>query len=223
MPQPPSKNGAVILLILKAPVPGQVKTRLAADIGAQAATDLYRALVESQLERLPHECSLEVHFAPADAGPLFCRWLGDALDYHPQFDGDLGERLQHAVNGAFGRGAREVICIGADCPSLLPSHFDEAVEQLRSPESDLVIGPSKDGGYYLIGLRQPADKLFQNIRWSSAHTLSDTLAKAREAQLKIHTLETMEDIDVIEDLRSAVRSGYLPPTYLPSFPSPPPS
>lgn len=209
MPPPPSKHRSVILLFLKAPVPGQVKTRLAAEIGAQAATGVYEMLVQSQLQRLPREYSLEIHFAPADAASHFAKWLGDTLNYFPQVEGDLGDRLKHAVNAAFGRGAHHVICIGADCPSLRPIHFDQAREKLHSGQHDVVLGPSTDGGYYLIALRQPSDALFDHVRWSTAHTLEDTVLKARNAALNVATLETMADIDDIEDLRSAIRSGYL--------------
>lgn len=214
MPSQPSKNDSVILLFLKAPVPGQVKTRLAADIGVQAATDVYEILVQSQLQRLPREYALEIHFTPASAGSRFATWLGDTLNYYPQVDGDLGDRLKHAVKAAFARGAREVICIGADCPSLLPTHLVKTRAQLRSNENAVVLGPTTDGGYYLIGLRQPNDALFENVRWSTAHTLDDTLLQARKAKLNVATLETMSDVDDIGDLRSAIRSGYLPPACL---------
>ena len=215
MPAPPSTNDSVILLFLKAPVPGQVKTRLAAEIGAQAATEVYEILVQSQLQRLPREYALEIHFAPANAETRFTDWLGDTLNYYPQVEGDLGDRLKHAVRAAFARGAREVICIGADCPSLRPAHFAQARAQLRSSENALVLGPTTDGGYYLIGLRQPHDALFENVGWSTTHTLDDTLLQARKAKLNVTTLETMPDVDEIEDLRRAIRSGDLPPTCLP--------
>lgn len=214
MPSQLSKNDSVILLFLKAPVPRQVKTRLAADIGAEAATALYETLVQSQLERLPRGYGLEIHFSPANAGARFGAWLGDALNYYPQVDGNLGDRLKHAVNAAFARGAREVICIGADCPSLLPVHFEHTVEQLRGGQHDVVLGPSTDGGYYLIGLPRPLDSLFQNIRWSSRSTLEDTLTRAREANLSPHILEELDDIDDISDLRRAIQTGDLPPECL---------
>lgn len=214
MPDSPSTNDSVILLFLKAPVPGQVKTRLAADIGAQGATDVYEVLVQSQLQRLPRGYALEIHFAPPDSRSRFTDWLGDTLNYYPQVDGDLGDRLKHAVKAAFARGAREVICIGADCPSLLPAHLVKTRAELRSNENAVVLGPTTDGGYYLIGLRQPNDTLFENVRWSTAHTLNDTRLQASKAKLNITTLETMPDVDEIEDLRSAIRSGYLPPACL---------
>lgn len=213
MPSPPSTNSTAILLFLKAPVPGQVKTRLAANIGAQAATDVYEILVQSQLQRLPREYALEIHFTPASAGSRLATWLGDTRNYYPQVDGNLGDRLKHAVKAAFARGAREVICIGADCPSLLLTHFVKARDQLRSNENAVVLGPTTDGGYYLIGLRQPNDALFENVRWSTAHTLNDTRLQARKAKLNVYTLETMPDVDDIEDLRNAIRSGYLPPAW----------
>lgn len=210
------RSSTHILLFLKAPVPGSVKTRLAQTLGAAAAVEIYRQLVGTQLERLPDECTLEIYYAPADAEAAFKEWLGSDHHYYPQPDaGNLGQRIEHAISGAFQRGAHTVLCIGGDCPSLLPLHMEQAEQQLRSRLSDLVLGPSPDGGYYLIGLREEHPQLFKHIRWSSAHTMDDTLRNAKSIGLRTHSLEAMNDIDTIDDLLAAVAQKHLPPTCLP--------
>ena len=212
----PQDSSTHILLFLKAPVPGAVKTRLAQTLGAATAVEIYRQLVGTQLERLPDKCTLEIHYAPADAAAAFSEWLGHDHHYYPQPDtGNLGERIEHAISGAFQRGARTVLCIGGDCPSLHPQHLEEADEQLRSGQSDLVLGPSPDGGYYLIGLREAHPQLFKHIRWSSVHTMDDTLRNAKSIGLRTHSLEAMNDIDTIDDLLAAIAQEHLPPTCLP--------
>jgi glycosyltransferase A (GT-A) superfamily protein (DUF2064 family) len=106
--------------------------------------------------------------------------------------------------------------LGADAGVFEPAAVSSPVTRAEAgiPENAVVLGPTTDGGYYLIGLRQPSDALFENVRWSTAHTLDDTLLQAREAKLNVYTLETMADVDDIGDLRNAIRSGYLPPACL---------
>ncbi|MFP4260637.1 MAG: TIGR04282 family arsenosugar biosynthesis glycosyltransferase [Opitutales bacterium] len=205
-----------ILLFLKAPTPGTVKTRLAETVGEAKATEIYKILVASQLQRLPKNSPLEIHFSPRDKEAEMRQWLGSEPSYYPQCEGNLGDRIEYAVSEAFQRGAGTVLCIGADCPSLLPHHLDQAAKILLSGQSDVCIGPCTDGGYYLIGFRKhPPEPFFKGIHWSSQHTMADTRRNARTHELRIHCLETMNDIDTREDLVDAVKQGFLPPTCLP--------
>lgn len=204
-----------ILVFLKSPVPGTVKTRLAKTIGASQATQIYKTLVISQLSRLPKNSQVEIHYAPSEANYSFRKWLGPGFAYFPQVEGNLGDRMRTAISSAFERGAREVICIGADCPSLLQIHFEQTQDYLSNEKDDLVIGPANDGGYYMIGLRRNIVGLFDGVRWSSDHTLEDTLRNARKANLRVRLLETMNDIDTLQDLRLAIEEGHLPPMRLP--------
>ncbi|HKK17334.1 MAG TPA: TIGR04282 family arsenosugar biosynthesis glycosyltransferase [Opitutales bacterium] len=212
----PQDSSTRILLFLKAPVEGTVKTRLAASIGEEKATEIYRTLGASQLLRLPKGIPLEIHYSPREQEAEMRQWLGTELSYYPQCEGNLGDRIEHAVSEAFRRGAGTVFCIGADCPSLLPHHLDQAASILLSGQGDVCIGPCPDGGYYLIGFRkQPPGPFFKGIRWSSQHTMADTLRNARTHELGIHCLETMNDVDTREDLADAVKQGFLPPSCLP--------
>lgn len=198
-----------ILLFLKAPRQGTVKTRLAKTLGKKSAQNIYRQLVEHQLASLPGDADLEIHFAPADAENEFKTWLGPDRLYIPQCEGDLGDRLSWAVHNAFNQGAGRVACIGADCPGLTADQFHEAENHLQS--ADVVVGPTIDGGYYLIAMNTYHPELFLDIPWSTSRTLEITLDKAERAHLRVHTLKTLEDVDHESDwvrLRSLIN---LPP------------
>lgn len=197
-----------VIVFLKAPVPGQVKTRLARNIGPEPAMQAYKTMAEGQLERIGDVFPLEVHFAPRDAEPRMKEWLGEQHALYPQCGGDLGERLQEAIASAHERNQAPIICIGGDCPSLNSEHLNEAADALAQG-TDLVIGPSEDGGYYLIGLRKPFPQLLAGIPWSSSETLEATIARAKTLGLSIHLLEALYDVDELPELERAQREGLL--------------
>lgn len=194
-----------VLLFLKAPRPGTVKTRLAADLGAEAATAVYRRLTERQVAAVHHAgLPLELHFAPADAEPELRAWLGDSAGtYVPQCEGDLGARLAHATALAFADGAGAIALIGTDCPALDATRLHAAFAALATDPSALVFGPARDGGYYLLALRAPHLELFREIPWSSPDTLRASLARAEAASLHVTLLPREDDIDDLKDLRAA--------------------
>jgi len=196
----------VILIFLKAPQLGQVKTRLARAVGDRRALAIYRSLVERQCGDLPEDSRIEIHFAPTDAEASMRDWLGTKFHYYPQTDGDLGQRLQHGIAEAFGRGASTVTSIGGDCPDLCARHIKEAQIQIHAGH-DVVIGPSEDGGYYLISLAAPHRTLFEAIPWSAANTLAVSKEKAAQLGLKLSLLETLYDVDQHEDMDRAIRDG----------------
>lgn len=203
-----------ILFFLKAPRPGYVKTRLAKTIGPERALEVYSTLASRQLDLLRSEGVTEIHFAPAGAETELRNWLGNECELFPQVDGDLGERLQNAVAGAFARGAERVFCVGGDCPGLSREHVAEARAALEAG-NHAVFGPTIDGGYYLLGVDAPSPGLFQNIPWSSSATLQASLDKARARNLQPRCLDTLYDIDELPDLRRAVADGWLPGRLLP--------
>lgn len=183
----------VLVVMLKAPRAGFVKTRLAREIGPPAALAIYRRLVEQQMSAIPAGWDIEVHFTPPDAAAEMLRWLGPRPRYVPQFGDDLGSRLIHVVAGAFARGATRVIVIGGDCPGLNEACLHDAWRALES--IDVVLGPARDGGYYLVGLRQPAPQIFRGIEWSSPSVLDATLDRVRKSGLSCAMLPPKEDVD----------------------------
>ncbi len=189
-----------IVYMLKAPEPGRVKTRLAADVGDDEACRVYCALAERQYRALPPGWPVEIHFAPANAALRMRRWLGGANRYVPQVEGDLGKRLAAASESAFAGGARHVFMIGADCPNLGLEDFALALHQL-STGYDAVFGPARDGGYYLLATRRHLPQLFDGIPWSTPDVLRQSLGNADRSGLKSALLVEKEDIDDIAGLR----------------------
>lgn len=190
---------ALVMVFLKAPRTGTVKTRLGREIGMPAATDIYRELAEQQLRRIPAGFRVEVHYAPRGAADEMQAWLGRHRNYRAQGGGDLGARLSKAFAEGFGRGYRQIIAIGSDCPELDKACLRRAAGKLAA--NDVVLGPATDGGYYLIGLRRPAPRLFEDIEWSTATVLVTTQARIQECGFSSSLLEEKEDIDDLASLR----------------------
>jgi rSAM/selenodomain-associated transferase 1 len=197
--------GADLLIVfLKAPRPGAVKTRLADDLDGPAAEAIYRVLLERTCAAAQAASAVEVRFSPEDAATEVQPWIRPGWHAAPQGAGDLGERLVRAFDEAFARGAAMVIVIGSDCPALEPADLESARAALR--DHDVVVGPAEDGGYWLIGLRAHRPALFQSIPWSTNQVLDATLRHAQEGQLRVHQLRTLRDIDTLEDWRHWLRS-----------------
>lgn len=190
--------GTQLIIFVKAPRAGFVKTRLAATVGSETALETYETLVEIITTNLRSIANVDLHFSPADAQDEISSWLHKNWKSSPQADGDLGDKLQGAFHQAFGQDFERVIIIGSDCPYVEPSDIHEAEAALS--ESDVVLGPATDGGYWLIGLRKPAPTLFQNIHWSTASVLEETLARAGQENLTVTQIRELSDVDTVTDL-----------------------
>ena len=189
----------VTLVFVRAPVAGRVKTRLAAALGAEGALRVYRRLAEHTLrEARALGGEVRVHFTPADAGPEVRAWLGDGPRYLPQSAGDLGARMDAAFRAAFGDGADRVVIIGSDLPELSAALLRRAFAALESRAA--VIGPARDGGYYLLGMRAMIDGLFDGIPWSTDEVLARTLDRLRADGVQPVLLDTLADVDEVDDL-----------------------
>ena len=200
-----------VVLMVKAPMVGAVKTRLASTVGAGRATEIYRALVERQLRALPATWPVVVCFDPPTAEVAMHAWLtplrATGLTFATQAAGDLGERLIAATVEAFGAGAEAVILIGGDCPYLGQEHFEEAARILATGQ--VALGPARDGGYYLIALRRPEPAIFTGIAWSSPQVLEKTRARCAAAGLRVGELAELEDVDEEASWQRAVAAGVL--------------
>jgi len=189
----------MILLFLKFPEPGRVKTRLATVLGPVAAADLYRKMVAVVVAALPPNDTVTIMFDPPEAEGAMRDWMQPlrfSFQYAPQCDGDLGARLADGFQRAFAGGAKRVAAIGGDCIDLTEALFEATWRALDT--SDAVIGPASDGGYYLIASNRPLP-LFHSIPWSSPNVLSKTLELARKSGLRVHFLPTLDDIDTADD------------------------
>jgi uncharacterized protein len=188
-----------LAVFLKAPRAGTVKTRLAAEIGERQALRLYRVLAHRTLAQV-RLAGLEatVWFTPSDAATEMRRWLGEGWDLRPQASGDLGTRLaaaSHAVPP--GRGW---LAVGADCPRLDAVLLREAAAVVARDQ--IVLGPSRDGGYYLLGGPTPLPDLFSAMPWSTNRVLGETRARLLRAKASWHELVTLRDVDTAEDARA---------------------
>lgn len=198
-PVDPCGRLPLVLVFAKAPRPGQVKTRLAADLGDEAAVRIYRTMGRRVVDGLRGgPFRIRVCFAPADARAEMADWLGHTdVDFHPQSDGDLGQRMEAAAAEAFRFGSR-VCLVGTDTPDLDHRVVEEALKGLD--EADAVVGPARDGGYYLLALNRLEPSLFRDVPWSTSKVLETTLARAREAGLDVRTLRMRVDVDRITDV-----------------------
>lgn len=199
--QAPHLTDCHLLVFARVPALGRVKSRLAAGVGQPAALAVYRELLAI------------TNAAIVEAGAPATVWLADTAGPEPtateaqewatlaaccQPEGDLGERMTTAFAAAFATGAERVAIIGTDCPGLRASHLTQAFAALE--DADVVLGPATDGGYYLLGLRQPQPELFQNKTWSTDSVLSDTLADAHRLGLRVALLPELRDVDNAGDL-----------------------
>ena len=196
------KGRSCILFFVKFPEPGRVKTRLTPPLTPREAADLYRCMVLDHLDTLDAlDIPAMVCFTPATSRERFIDWLGEDRTYLPQEGGDLGERMRNAFQEAWGKGYRRAVLIGSDIPHLPVESLREAMNVLDS--NGVTIGPTHDGGYYLIGFRRETflPEVFEGIRWSSGTEYRETVTCLLEHDLSISTLAELADIDDIYDLK----------------------
>ena len=194
---------SLVLLFIKAPEKGKVKSRLSKAIGKDCALDIYKGLVLDTLKKLKSgKYFLRLCFYPAGSGPIVKEWLGSVYSYSPQHGNDLGERMKNAMAQAFSDGMEKVLVIGSDIPDLTVPIIHEAFKALDT--NDAVIGPAFDGGYYLIGFNRSVflPDIFHGIEWSTASVFSQTMEVLKRSGLGVHILTELMDIDTFEDLKS---------------------
>lgn len=200
--------GAVecLAIFAKRPIAGHSKTRLIPALGAHGAADLHRKMVIRTLDladelarRRAIDCAVW-HTTPEEGESDDC-FAGATLQ--PQVEGDLGERMLHALTAMLRRASAAII-IGTDCPDLCVDDLEAAFDALRN--HDLVLGPATDGGYYLIGLVRPVPGLLRHMTWSHHGVLEETIRRARDLGLRIHLLPHHDDVDEPKDLEVWARA-----------------
>ena len=195
-------------MFVRLPEQGQVKSRLAKDLGAEAATNLYRCFVEDLLERFSKEpYRLRIAFRPAEKEREMREMLGDKFSWIPQTGEDLGERMKLAFLRCFSEGTRSVVLIGSDIPDLPARIVDEAFRALD--KCGAVIGPSVDGGYYLLGFKEDtfSGNVFAGLPWGAETVFHETMNILHTAGVLVHVLPVWRDIDKYEDIAAVIKNS----------------
>lgn len=197
-------NGSIIIFIRH---PGQerVKTRLSLDLGKTIAEELYKNFVFDLLQTLEDiNIVKHIYFTPNSAQEQMISWLGTGYDYIPQKGKDLGERMKNAFINEFKKGGKKVIIIGSDIPDLPPDLIMNAFLSLNT--NDAVIGPTFDGGYYLLGFIKEKflQEVFKEISWSTENVFDQTMNIFRKNNYKVYILKKWRDIDTIEDVKELI-------------------
>ncbi|MCP4580419.1 MAG: glycosyltransferase [candidate division Zixibacteria bacterium] len=199
-----------LMIFVKYPEPGKVKTRLYPEISLSKAAELYKAMVDDIITTHSDNIDYEIIicYAPAERIDDFNVWLGDRYTLKAQRGPNLGDRLINAFSQVFSDGFNKAIVIGSDCPQISRTEIEAAFDALNN--RDIVIGPTEDGGYYLIGMSKLHEAAFRNISWSSDKVLGETLEILSKKRLSVDRLNSKFDIDTYRDvvrLREYLENG----------------
>lgn len=195
---------AAVILMSRAPIPGKTKTRLESHLTGEECAELHRAFLKDinykllNLQRSLSGIDLYLSYTPAAESKIFSGLIDDKFIRILQRGQDLGEKMYNALADAQQKSKLPVIITGSDLPFLDIPIFAEALAGLKA--ADLVIGPSDDGGYYLIGMKNPAKFIFDFKQWGTESVLENTIREAGKHNLKIHFLPELSDIDTFKEL-----------------------
>jgi hypothetical protein len=192
-----------IALFARTPIRGQVKTRLGSLLTPEQALELHVACIQDLCEKLaPLRNSFQIYVYQTEPGnlPQVCRSFESRL----QIRGDLGQRLEAAAQVLFEAGHESVVFLGTDTPHLDAKLIVQSIDLLQ--QCDVAIGPSEDGGYYLLALKKPCSALFHDIQWGSEKVLLETTQRLDRQQIPFRLLEQNFDLDRPEDLKRLLQS-----------------
>ncbi len=196
------KKENLLVIFVKAPVPGKVKTRMQPALTPAEACALYRAMGLDIVSNISAESDfdIEVHFWPQDAAAEIRNWLKVEHPLRPQPEGDLGKKMMSTFESAHQTGYRRCIIIGSDLPNIHTQRIADAFAALH--QCDLVLGPTTDGGYYLIGMSRPLPGLFNDVIWSTETVFDQTMRNAAAQHITTHLLPIETDIDSIDEIKT---------------------
>lgn len=186
--------------MVKYPEPGRVKTRLAGDIGPEKAALICRQMTERVMKQtipFAEEYNRFVFYDPAERVRDFMSWLPHEK-FMAQEGSDVGQRMDNAIRYLLENGAEKAVITGADIPALTSRIVLHAFEMLD--HADVVVGPARDGGYYLIGMKSTTPELFRNIPWSTGDVFAETVMALKHSGKSYRVLPVLSDLDTIEDL-----------------------
>ncbi len=202
-----SRNGGKImdsvLIMVRYPAAGKVKTRLAAAMGEEKAADFYRICAHRilrEMGNLPDSIGKYIFYTDSRDRQGMMEWAGPGFMLREQVGVDLGQRLTNAFKEAFADGVGKAVILASDVPDISADIINESLQALD--HYDLVLGPCHDGGYYLLGMNAAHPQLFQGIPWSSPEVTERTLARAGKLGLKIFMLPALIDIDDFADFKA---------------------
>jgi len=226
----PARNAQCAMVVMaKAPRPGRVKTRLAPPLTLEQASALNICFLKDTAENLAQVAAFGssaglISYTPVGDEGLFEGILPPGFALVPQRGEGFGERLLAAAKDVLACGFGAVCLIDSDSPTVPAAVFEQAIAGLARPGDRIVLGPSNDGGYYLIGLKQPHPNPFANITWSTSTVYAETLAAAAAAGIEVVELPLWYDVDdsaTLEMLSSELLSGTAPPfATLPGYRAP---
>jgi len=191
---------SALVIFAREPIPGRVKTRLAAAVGAETATAVYTALLEHTVATARAAGIGAMISLAGEPGREWAETLD--LPFEIQGGGDLGDRMAECFRRRFAEGRTRVVIIGSDNAHLKPEHLQSAFTALD--DLPVVLGPADDGGYWIVGQRSPGVDLFTEVPWSSPDTLDATRSRLRTLDIPWRELDSLPDIDTADDLRKAI-------------------
>ncbi len=193
-------NIPALILMARAPQAGRVKTRLQPALTPVQCADLYEAFLGDAIDLVisMKEYASFLAFTPPECVPIFRRMIPDGMTLIPQIGTDLGQIIGTLISTLMERNYSPVVVIGSDIPTLQPGTLHGARMALQ--QADVCFGPSTDGGYYLVGAKQPTPAIFQDIPWSTHNVLKLSKEKAENEGLLVALLEELQDIDTFESL-----------------------
>jgi uncharacterized protein len=192
---------AALVIMAKQPIVGRTKTRLVPFLNYEEAAQLYQALLldtVASVSELRHEADLAVAITPVQAKAYFEGLVPAGALIYPVDGVDIGACLKQALGWLLEQGYRKAIALASDGPSLPVSVLQQAIAALE--KADLILGPSEDGGYYLVGMKQLYGEIFDSIAWSTEQVLSQTIERAAQSKLQVKLTQPWYDVDTPADL-----------------------
>ncbi len=194
-------NGPALVVMARAPEAGKVKTRMLPYLTPEQCVGLYSAFLGDAIDLSVSQQGFAhfVAFTPVSSKPAFMEIVPFGVELIPQVGIDLGTIMDGLMNALISRKYSPVVLVGSDIPTIQPQIFHRSLALLK--DNDICFGPSRDGGYYLVGASSRVSAVFQGIPWSTSRVLELTMEKVAMAGLKAGLLEELNDNDNIEDLK----------------------
>ena len=199
---------SAVAIMAKAPQPGQVKTRLCPPLSHREAAQLYHCFLRdkiAQVNALPRVAPV-VSYSPDESKSAFQHLTPRRFLLIPQRGDDLGARLVFTFDQLFRQGYTQVIVVDSDTPTLPTAYLEQGLRLIAARQNDVVLGPTEDGGYYLVGLRRSHPKLFERMPWSTSRVLPETRRRSEQSGLTVAYTDSWYDVDTPADLTRLIES-----------------